>query len=470
MIFHSAIFLFGFLPIVFLLYYCSKVEYRNYIILGLSIFFYTWGEPKFVPVVILSSVCDWVLGKGICSSPNLMMRKLYLGIAVFINIGILVIYKYLSFLLDSIAPAIKVLGISSVPHVSLLLPIGVSFIVFEKITYVVDLYRGDGVPAKTLSSYLTYIFLFPKLLAGPIVKYHDIAPQLEQRVYEIDSVLAGINRFVLGLAKKVFLADTMAEIADKVFLLAPHELGFFNAWLGLVCFTFQIYFDFSAYSDMALGLARAFGFDLQENFNMPYASASFTEFWRRWHISLSTWIRDYLYRPLGGNRKGKLNTYFNLWVCFLLSGLWHGANWSFVVWGAYHGFFLVLEKIFGLKWQKLLPIQVNRIITMFLVMLGWGIFRARDINHAHYYIKALFDPFDYYGKFIYVSNNIIFFLGLSWLITIVQWVIVDLNNNMINIFPKNAVIYERVAIICLLLLVFGKIAISTYNPFLYFRF
>jgi alginate O-acetyltransferase complex protein AlgI len=293
---------------------------------------------------------------------------------------------------------------------------------------------------------------------------------LEQRVYAIDSVLAGISRFVLGLAKKVFLADTMAEIADKVFLLAPHELGFLNAWLGLVCFTFQIYFDFSAYSDMALGLAQAFGFDLQENFNMPYASASFTEFWRRWHISLSTWIRDYLYRPLGGNRKGKINTYFNLWVCFLLSGLWHGANWSFVVWGAYHGFFLVLEKIFGLKWQKLLPIQINRIITMFLVMLGWGIFRARDINHAHYFMRALFDPLNYYGKFIYVSNNIIFFLGLSCLVTIIQWFVVDLKTSGVSLISGYGMIYKRIAIVCILLLALGKIAVSTYNPFLYFRF
>lgn len=269
------------------------------------------------------------------------------------------------------------------------LPLGVSFIVFEKITYLVDLYRGTARPAASLLDYLNYVFLFPKLLAGPIVKYHDIAPQLARPSHRYEDVRDGLIRFIQGLAKKTVVADTLAPVADQIFALQRHELDPGRAWLGLLCFTLQIYYDFSGYSDMAIGLARILGFRLLENFDHPYLATSFTDFWRRWHISLSTWIKEYLYIPLGGNRVSTARSYFNLCLCFLLSGLWHGASWNFLLWGGAHGAALVADRAFWLRWQRALPPAVNRALTFALVMLTWVFFRCGTLQAACNFFLAL---------------------------------------------------------------------------------
>jgi alginate O-acetyltransferase complex protein AlgI len=354
--------------------------------------------------------------------------------------------------------------------VKIVLPIGVSFIVFEKITYTVDIYRKEGTPSESLIDYLLYVFLFPKLLAGPIIKYHDIALQLKTHTHDIDSVVIGVTRFCFGFAKKVFIADTMGEIADQVFNLSPGYLGFYNAWFGVICYTFQIYFDFSGYSDMAIGLARIFGFRLLENFNYPYISRNFTEFWRRWHISLSTWIKSYLYIPLGGNRVSRPRMYFNLWFCFLLCGIWHGANWTFVIWGAYHGLFLIIDKLGWEQFQKKLPSFVNVAITFLFTMVGWSLFRSENSFQMMSFLNSMFNPSAFDGKFIYVPYNVTFFFILGLLLCFIpafkQYGIIMSKIDQRSGFRFNSLI---VSIIIFTLSIFKMSAIS-YNPFLYFRF
>ncbi|HQQ49874.1 MAG TPA: MBOAT family O-acyltransferase, partial [Spirochaetota bacterium] len=351
-----------------------------------------------------------------------------------------------------------------------LLPIGVSFIVFEKITYIVDIYRHEGNPSPSFINYLLYVFFFPKLLAGPIIKYHDIAAQLETHKHDLESVVIGVTRFCLGFAKKVFIADTMGEVVDQVFGLGTVHLGFYNAWLGVICYTLQIYFDFSGYSDMAIGLARIFGFKLFENFNNPYISKNFTEFWRRWHISLSSWIRNYLYIPMGGNRVPKSRMYFNLWLCFFLSGIWHGASWSFVVWGAYHGFFMILDKLGWTKIQKKIPGFINITITFILVMIGWTIFRAETIGQAFYFMKTMINPADMNGSFIYITSNVKFFfcVGIAFCFLPASDIFNKLKEKVSNM--QMAEVYKLGISSLLFILSLCKMAAISFNPFLYFRF
>jgi len=281
-------------------------------------------------------------------------------------------------------------GIDPLPLLHVALPIGISFITFEKITYVVDVYRGEGNPAPSFLTYLLYVHFFPQLIAGPIIKYHDIEEQFYRREFGLDNVVIGLTRFSTGLAKKVLIADQLGFTADAAFALPADQLDPFTAWLGVVCYTMQIYFDFSGYSDMAIGMARAMGFQFHENFNQPYISQSITEFWQRWHISFATWIRSYLYIPLGGNRRGTARTYFNLWLCFFLSGLWHGAAYQFVLWGVYQGSILILERLFWLDIQKRLPGWVNIATQFLLTLLGFVIFRSESLDQIGYYLAALF--------------------------------------------------------------------------------
>jgi alginate O-acetyltransferase complex protein AlgI len=365
---------------------------------------------------------------------------------------------------------LSLLGGITFPVPSIALPIGVSFIVFEKITYLVDLYRRVGRPAESLANYLLYVFLFPKLLAGPIIKYHDIEQQLRTREWSLEDLSAGIVRFTWGLAKKVWIADPLGAVADEVFGLSPGDLSFGHAWLGLTCFTLQIYFDFSGYSDMAIGLARLMGFRLLENFNVPYMAQNFTEFWRRWHISLSSWIRQYLYAPLGGNRMSVVRTYFNLVLCFFLSGLWHGAKWSFIVWGVYHGVFLIVDKVGWLRLQLRLPVWARIGTTFCLVSVGWVLFRAVDIGHAAYYLAALFNPARQDGTFLYISPDVVAYIVVGLVMCFLpgtQWYA-----RVVATWTSRA--YAEVANLGLatvmLALAAAKMSNSTFNPFLYFRF
>ena len=397
-------------------------------------------------------------------------KKYLLWLGIIGNVGILFYFKYVGFFVDSLNIALTNLHLNTIPALTIALPIGISFIVFEKITYLVDIYKKIGTPAQSIISYFLYILLFPKLLAGPIVKYHDIADQLETRALSAEGFVDGLRRFLIGLAKKVLIADTLQEVVDPIFKLSSGELGFYNAWVGLICFTLQIYFDFSGYSDMAIGLARMMGFRLLENFNMPYISQSFTEFWRRWHISLSTWIREYLYIPLGGNRVSSARMYTNLLLCFFLCGLWHGASWTFVVWGLYHGLFLIFDKIFWLDFQKSLPPVFNNLVTFLFIMIGWGIFRTESLTQASYYLSALLGLSPSEGTFIYLNGNIqvsvIVGLAICFRSAIPRF------EQALVLYNKTPWKEEYELAITLVLLVasIAKLATTSFSPFLYFRF
>jgi alginate O-acetyltransferase complex protein AlgI len=470
MLFTSPLFLFFFLPLTIGCYLAAPRRLRNPVALLASLSFYAWGEPIFIGVVVLSAFVDWILGRAIYGSQTPRASRVYLAAGVTLNLGILILFKYSGFFLESANGLLALLDGPTLPIPAIALPIGVSFIVFEKITYLVDLYRKVGRPADSLATYMLYVFLFPKLLAGPIIKYHDIEQQLLTRGWALEDVSVGIIRFTDGLAKKVWIADPLGVVVDEVFGLARDDLAFPHAWLGLVCFTLQIYFDFSGYSDMAIGLARVMGFRLLENFNVPYMAENFTDFWRRWHISLSSWIRQYLYVPLGGNRVSVGRAYFNLWFCFFLSGLWHGAKWTFIVWGVYHGIFLIVDKLFWLRVQRRLPAWLNIGLTFGLVSIGWVIFRAADFSRAGYYLAALFNPTHLRGKFLYVGDDVFCLVAVGLILCFVpgtRWY--ARATSAWSGRPYSEVVSLGLACVVLLLAV-AKISNSTFQPFLYFRF
>ncbi len=388
MLFSTPFFLFVFLPVFGALYWLIPAR-RPLLLVGSTVF-YGWSEPVFGLVVFASALLDWLLGRGIAAlPPGHGRRKTLVACGVVSNLGLLVYVKYTAFGVANLNVLLAHTGFHPLRVPRIALPLGVSFIVFEKITYVVDLYRGRARPAASLLDYCNYVLLFPKLLAGPIVKYHDIAAQLARPSHRYEDVRDGLVRFIHGLAKKVLIADTLAPTVDLIFPLPADLLDTGTAWLGLLSFTLQIYFAFSGYSDMAIGLARILGFRLLENFHHPYLATSFTDFWRRWHISLSTWIKEYLYIPLGGNRVSPVRSYVNLCICFLLSGLWHGASWNFVLWGGAHGVALMADRAFWLRWQRALPRPLNIALTFALVMLTWVFFRCPTFPDALRYFHAL---------------------------------------------------------------------------------
>lgn len=364
---------------------------KKWTLLIASTLFYIWGEPVFVLVLFASTAIDYALSFHLGPSNPERTRKLALTTGIAGNLAVLIFYKYADFLAANLNVAVTPLTGASIPLLHIALPIGVSFVVFEKITYLVDTYRGISKPADKFSDYLLFVLFFPKLLAGPILKYHEMREAIASPPPVVwTDFQEGFLRFSRGLGRKLFIADPLGAFATQIFGADPAILGAGSAWLGLGCFTLQIYFDFAGYSDMAIGLARMLGFRLNENFNSPYASRSITEFWQRWHISLTTWIRDYLYVPLGGNRNGNARTYINLWICFLLSGLWHGASWNFVLWGAYNGLFLTLDRIFLRDLLKRCGAFVSTAVTLFIVMIGWAIFRSDSPAHLSQFLSALF--------------------------------------------------------------------------------
>lgn len=468
MLFSSPFFVFIFLPLFLLLFLSVGQRFRDVILLIGSLSFYLWGEPTFCIIALVSALLDFWLGQKIYYSKKEISKR-YVALGVIANLSLLIYYKYTNFFISNLFKLFPE-GTFHFELFNIILPIGVSFIVFEKITYLVDLYRGKGLPAKSVLNYLNYVFLFPKLLAGPIIKYHEIETQLHTRTLLAEDIAEGFKRFLRGLIKKVFFADTVGSLVNQVFALPLNELGFTYAWLGLLCFTLQIYFDFSGYSDMALGLARMFGFSLKENFNMPYISSSFTEFWRRWHISLSSWIREYLYIPLGGNLVTPSRLYINLWICFILSGLWHGANWTFILWGIYNGFFLVIERLFWLKITQRMPRVMTVAITFLFIMFGWVLFRASNLHQMYYYLIALFHPRLPNHTFIDMTPDIYTAIMMGLLL----------------IFAALIPGYERISQIYLQwhgrfylegffygivgFFVITKIIGVSFNPFLYFRF
>ncbi|MBP6334839.1 MAG: MBOAT family protein [Bacteroidia bacterium] len=474
MVFSSSIFLFVFLPIVLSIYLIADKKYKNAVLLLSSIYFYSWGAPKFIFVILGVTFIDFFLVRKLYYSRKLSTRNIFLVLSLSINLGLLFYFKYSNFFIENINVFLKGFGINQIVWLELVLPIGISFYTFESLTYVIDVYRRVHAPLKNFWEYQLYIILFPKLIAGPIIRYHDIADQIKDRSLSetTENRINGLFRFIIGLSKKILLANVLGEFADKAFSLPIDQVNSSVAWLGMLCYTFQIYFDFSGYSDMAIGLAMLFGFKFPENFNNPYISQSITEFWRRWHITLGAWMKNYLYIPLGGNKvDSKTRLYFNLWLVFLASGLWHGASWNFVIWGAYHGLFLVLERMFLLKVYKRIGKVASILICFLIVNIGWVYFRADDLGMANQFISKLFS--NNFGdlplRFDYKSLSILIaalFLVFIWGFKKNE----EFQQTILASLTKKGLILKSITFILLFIICSGYIVASDFNPFIYFRF
>lgn len=474
MVFSSSLFLLYFLPAFLIVYYLLPQKLRNLFILLASIFFYAWGAPDFIFIVLCSIVIDYYIVDLIHKSTLMKARRILLAISVVINVGMLAWFKYANFLVDNFNEMIGWFGLEPVSWSAVVLPIGISFFTFQKLTYSVDVFRKVHPPLHKVTDYAMYILMFPQLIAGPIVRFNEIADQIENRrtLENIDERLLGFFRFVVGLMKKVLIANVLGEQVDKIFSMQAGQISTPLAWIGIIAYSFQIYYDFSGYSDMAIGLGRMIGFKFPENFNNPYISRNISEFWRRWHITLDRWMRDYLYIPLGGNRVSVYRLYFNLWIVFLLSGLWHGAAWNFVVWGAFHGFFLIADRMFLIKITQPLGKYVNILITYFITLIGWVLFRAESLDFAFDYIGRMFAfdavttniRMDAEFNFMLIAGALFAFVGAFGKIEI--WWMQVLNQpkktRVITLMTLFALVFFMVCI--------GSITSSSFNPFIYFRF
>ena len=393
MVFSSTIFLFFFLPLTLLAYFVVGPRGRNAILLAASLLFYAWGETVYLLVMLFSIAANYLFGLLIDQARQRGRRgRLAFVFAVATNLGLLGFFKYANFLVDNLNPVLPMLGLAPMDIGRVHLPIGISFFTFQALSYIIDLYRNETTVQRSLLNFALYKALFPQLIAGPIVRYRDVAREIERRTVSLHDFASGVQRFIIGLGKKVLIANVMGRAADTIFATPAETLPATLAWTGAIAFMLQIYFDFSGYSDMAIGLGRMFGFHFLENFNYPYIARSVREFWRRWHISLSTWFRDYLYIPLGGNRHGPVRTGANLLLVFLLCGLWHGASWTFLIWGVYHGIFLVLERVPAVRrLLDRLPAPLQHAYVLLVVLVGWVFFRADTFAHALAYLEAMVD-------------------------------------------------------------------------------
>ncbi|MBC8453540.1 MBOAT family protein [PVC group bacterium] len=480
MVFSSLVFLCIFLPVVLLLYYLTPQRYRNYTALAASLFFYAWGAPRFVFVLIGSSIFDYLISHTLIDTPkrSTQKRKFLLGIAIAVNLSFFIYFKYMNFFIGQTNSMLGLIGADGIHWTHIALPIGISFFTFQKLSYLVDVYRGTSHVAESVSQHLLYVALFPQLIAGPIVRYHDVAKQLISRKYSAELFLSGAWRFALGLAKKVLIANVMGKVADTAFGIDA-TLSPLSAWIGAVCYAFQIYFDFSGYSDMAIGLGRMLGLHFLENFNFPYISTGFAEFWRRWHISLSNWMREYLYIPLGGNRVKSWRVYFNLWLVFLLSGFWHGASWNFIVWGCYHGLFISIDRLMSKRsWR--FPRFISIPTTFLLVLIGWIFFRAETLPDAFSYLHVMFagntlETITYLSLKELMPLNAIVVLVIAVLMSLAP--LIGLRNlfsdwDVSGCTARNHTrVFLRFALTGLLFL-FSLMALTLghFNPFIYFRF
>ncbi len=468
MVFSSLLFLFRFLPIVLLGYFILPRQWRNLFLLIVSLVFYAWGEPTFVILMIASIFINYFGGVFVdrfAQKGNIRGAKASLIICSVIDIGLLGVFKYTGFAFENIN---ALFGTSLVSEI--VLPIGISFYTFQMMSYVIDVYRGDTKVQKNIISFGCYVSLFPQLIAGPIVQYKTVAEQLDNRTETADLFASGVKRFTVGLAKKILIANNVGALWDTVSATDLTVLPTLTAWLGIIAFTFQIYFDFSGYSDMAIGLGKMFGFEFLENFNYPYISRSITEFWRRWHISLSSWFRDYVYIPLGGNRKGFLKQLRNILIVWLLTGIWHGASWNFVVWGLYFGIILIAEKLFLLKLLEKLPVFISHLYAILLFVYGWVIFALEDMGDIWMYTKALFG-----GTGILADDRSVYLLlGFGIMFIAAGIASTPLGKNIFAKLeiklPKTAYAVSLALVVLGFMLSLTYITASSYNPFLYFRF
>ncbi len=466
MVFSSAIFVFLFMPCVLLFYFIVPKKYKNYVLLLFSLIFYIFGGPKYL-ILLLSVVLIDYIGALLLVKNN--YKKLYLIITIILNISILVYFKYTGFFIENIN---SLFGISiKIPKI--ILPIGISFYTFQAMSYVIDVYRKKASVQKNYLTLLLYVSLFPQLVAGPIVRYETIEKQLNNRTTTFDDLCSGIERFILGLAKKVIIANQMGALADTIF--SSNNPGSIIAILGGIAYMFQIYFDFSAYSDMAIGLGRIFGFKFLENFNFPYISKSITEFWKRWHISLSTWFKDYVYIPLGGNKKGVKRQIVNMLIVWSLTGFWHGAEWNFIIWGIYYFIFLILEKFVFKKVLEQTPNIIRHIYTLIVVYFGWIIFRCDSLSLLTNYSKSLFSfrftETSFNTFMIYIDSYWVYFILAIIFQTPIYYKIIERINKMTN--KKRKIILESIhylGLIILFIITIMFIAYGGFNPFIYFRF
>ena len=464
MLFASNIFLFCFLPAVVIIYYIlPKRSLKNYFLLISSLLFYAYGEPKFVLIMLLSIIINYLVGIFIdLFKEKKKLSKLILIFGILYNILILFVFKYLVFTIRNINNLFKI----NFSVKDILLPIGISFFTFQCLSYIIDVYRRKINVQKNPFYLGLYISFFPQLIAGPIVRYSTIQEQICNRCESVDMFFDGIKRFIVGLGKKVIIANTMALIADYIFNLdlGVKNISTLSVWLGAIAYTLQIFYDFSGYSDMAIGLGKIFGFSFEENFNYPYISKSITEFWRRWHISLGTWFRDYVYIPLGGNRVKKWRLFLNLGIVWLLTGLWHGANWTFIIWGVLYFFLISFEKITDNIRNKI-PIVVQYITTIFFVIIGWVLFRSSSISFAFNYIKRMFTFKNMYDlKFaeLLLENIVILLFALFFCLPIMKKVSESKNRIVLILYHFSLVV---VFIISMSYIIKGS-----YNPFIYFNF
>lgn len=475
MSFATPLFLWYFLPTVLLAYWVLPTRFRNLNLAVGSLVFYALGGKAHVWLLLGSIVANFFVGLAIGRTRNLGSRfaNLALGTAVGANLAVLAIWKYAGFASSQVEPLAQRLG-WHIPGVSLALPLGISFFTFHCISYVVDVHRGTRHALRNPIDFTTYIAQFPQLVAGPIIRYHEIAQQLAETGRDrLGDFAAGMPRLALGLSKKVLVADSVAPLADAAFAVPSTELHSATAWIGIVAYTVQIYFDFSGYSDMAIGLGRMFGFTFPENFNRPYSAESMTDFWRRWHLSLSSWFRDYLYIPLGGNRAGPVRTYRNLCIVFLLTGLWHGANWTFVFWGLYHGSLLILERRTGLavvRRRSLVPLR--RAATMVAVMVGWVLFRSDDMKQAWHHIEAMFLPrLDAPGVGIdgVMTNGRLFWLVVGSLSVLLPGTF-SLGRLLDRGRGRGSMVLRFALVALVAPYAAALVASGTFSPFLYFQF
>jgi alginate O-acetyltransferase complex protein AlgI len=450
-------------------------KYKNPFILIASIFFYSWGAPKFIFVILGTTFLDFYLIRLLYLSESEKKRKFLLIASLILNLGLLFYFKYSNFFIENINGILHAINVEEIGIVKIILPIGISFYTFESITYVMDVYRKVHKPLNNFWQYQLYIILFPKLIAGPIVRFHEIADQIEDRkaTDRLDNRITGFVRFVIGLSKKIFIANVLGEVADKNYGIPLNEISGAGVWIASLAYTFQIYFDFSGYSDMAIGLAKMMGFILPENFDNPYTSNSITQFWRKWHITLGKWMKNYLYIPLGGNRSAnKKRTYLNLWIIFLASGLWHGASWNFIIWGALHGFFIVIERIFLLKYLEKLPGLISSLYSFIIVNFLWIFFRTEKFETALAYIKKMFD-FSGDRKLISMDKEQYFcfilalFFSFCCLLPFMKKIHDSVYFKTYNTVTAVSLLFVS---LFLYLLACSYLTTASFNPFIYFRF
>jgi alginate O-acetyltransferase complex protein AlgI len=478
MLFSSPVFLFLFLPLLLASYFFINPKFRNILLLVASLVFYAWGEVYYVFLMLFSIFMNYII--GLCISET-KRKKLFLILGVCANLTILIGFKYANFIVDNLNSLLSFTPLNQIDLAQIPLPIGISFFTFQAMSYLIDLYRKEVPVQKNILDLALYIALFPQLIAGPIVRYHDVATQIKKRVIDVPLFYSGIQRFVFGLSKKMLIANPLGSVADSIFALPNDEISMGLAWLGIICYTLQIYFDFSGYSDMAIGLGRMFGFKFLENFNFPYISQSIQEFWRRWHISLSSWYRDYLYIPLGGNRKGALRTYLNLLIVFTLCGLWHGASWNFLIWGIYHGAFLMFERLGLLNIVDKTPKLLRHCYVLIVVMIGWVFFRAETVDTSFTFISAMFGGSGIETTWTTLSEYVNYYILLCLIMGgILSTPIYSyIKSHIDNLSSEQEVSSTKIATVGVLdtLLLFSLLSLSfimivanSYNPFIYFRF